>query len=37
MEEIAATFPVASVMSSRAIALASTCTLPVFIAGKICT
>src|SRR4029079_12058933 len=37
MYETATTLPVASVASSRAIALATTCTLPVFIAGKICT
>ena len=35
MYETAVTFPVASVSSSRAIALAMTCTFPVFIAGKI--
>ena len=37
MYETAVTLPVASVMSSRAMALARTCTRPVFIAGKICT
>src|SRR5690349_7348762 len=37
MYETAVTLPLASVTSSRAIALLITCTLPVFIAGKICT
>ena len=37
MYDTAVTLPDASVISSRAIALVSTVTRPVFIAGKICT
>src|SRR5918995_4040872 len=35
MYDTAVTLPASSVISSRAMALAITCTLPVFIAGKI--